>query len=540
MSRRRITAVLGAAAVTLILASGGASGRAGGAPGQQSPTDQTPPSISGSAVVTNSLTASTGTWQGKGLKYAYQWLRCDSAGASCGAISGATGSAEMLSTADVGDTLRVIVTASNRNGSTAATSAQTAVVASAASPPPSSPTPTPTSVAPAESSLPVVSGTAQQNQNLTTSTGSWSGTTPMTYSYQWQRCDSGGGSCAPISGATAASYALAAADVGSTLRASVTASNSAGSATDSSDPTAIVSAATATSTQDCENTFGDDFETVASTGSGLNASACPTVSGTVSGDFISQQGTWFVGSSGIKNVAPPTPGSGSRAVQVSAPAGSNATWANHWRHIQLGQDYYYGMMWYFPSGWIDPAPNSWEVSWELNYHPYIWGNPIGISTHGKSMKVGINTGQCVFQRGCSFDNGGNYENATPCGGSQLPCTPITGNPFIIPVGQMNTGVWHEIILHVHWAADTTGHIEAWWKRKGEATWNHTVNLSGFPTVEWGQDLGGFSWTPNNINGVTTDDHFGVYRDNSNSPGVTYYLDDFHVNTSFNAVAATLP
>jgi hypothetical protein len=248
MSRRRITAALGAAAVTLILATGGAAGRAGGPPGQQPPSDQTPPSISGSAVVASTLTASTGTWQGKSLKFAYQWLRCDSAGGNCSAISGATAAGKTLSTADAGSSLRVIVTASNRNGSTAATSAQTAAVLTAASPPPASPPPTTTSVAPAESSLPVVSGTAQQNQNLTTSTGSWSGTTPMTYSYQWQRCDSGGASCAPVSGATAPSYVLTTADVGSSIRASVTASNSAGSATASSTATAPVSAVTSAST----------------------------------------------------------------------------------------------------------------------------------------------------------------------------------------------------------------------------------------------------------------------------------------------------
>jgi hypothetical protein len=62
----------------------------------------------------------------------------------------------------------------------------------------------------------------------------------MTYAYQWQRCNTTGGSCAAISGATAGSYALVAADVGSTLRASVTVSNAAGSATASSDPTAVV------------------------------------------------------------------------------------------------------------------------------------------------------------------------------------------------------------------------------------------------------------------------------------------------------------
>src|SRR5206468_1685230 len=86
-------------------------------------------------------------------------------------------------------------------------------------------------VAPSNSALPTLSGTAQQGQTLTAGSGTWSGTTPLSYAYQWSRCNSTGGSCALVSGATASSYLLGAADVGSTMRVSVTASNSAGSAT---------------------------------------------------------------------------------------------------------------------------------------------------------------------------------------------------------------------------------------------------------------------------------------------------------------------
>jgi hypothetical protein len=237
---RRITGAT-AAALTLVVATSIASGGSR-APGQQTPTNQTPPSISGVTQVPNSLTASTGTWQ-RVQNYAYQWLRCDSTGANCGVIGGATSSTEALSSADVGETLRVIVTASNRNGSTAATSAQTTVVkstTSATSAP--SPAPAPAPTPPAATSPPTISGTAQQGQTLSASTGSWSGTTPISYAYQWQRCDSGGGSCASIAGATGAGYLLASADVGATLRVSVTASNSAGSATASSAATAAVAA----------------------------------------------------------------------------------------------------------------------------------------------------------------------------------------------------------------------------------------------------------------------------------------------------------
>ena len=138
MSRHVATAITAVAIAAMVIT--GAT--AATAPGQTLPVNQTPPSISGSAQVGSTLTASPGTWSGKSLSYAYQWARCSSSGASCSAIGGATASTDSLTSADAGSTLRVTVTATNRNGSAVATSAQTAVVASASSsPPPPPPSP---------------------------------------------------------------------------------------------------------------------------------------------------------------------------------------------------------------------------------------------------------------------------------------------------------------------------------------------------------------------------------------------------------------
>src|SRR6478752_4219670 len=81
------------------------------------------------------------------------------------------------------------------------------------------------SVAPKNSQPPVVSGTPEIGKELTTTNGTWSGTTPLTFTYQWRRCDKIGGSCADISGATANSYTLQGPDSGNTLRVVVTAKN---------------------------------------------------------------------------------------------------------------------------------------------------------------------------------------------------------------------------------------------------------------------------------------------------------------------------
>lgn len=93
---------------------------------------------------------------------------------------------------------------------------------------------------PVNGALPVISGTARRDQSLSTTTGSWGGAAPITFSYRWQRCDASGASCSPISRATSATYTLTGSDVGHTIRTNVTATNADGTAQALSTPTAIV------------------------------------------------------------------------------------------------------------------------------------------------------------------------------------------------------------------------------------------------------------------------------------------------------------
>ena len=199
-------------------------------PPPAAPTDTTLPTISGGAVEGQQLSATAGTWSGNPTSYTYQWQDCNTTGEACLDIAAATSSTYKLATSDVGDTLRVVLTATNAGGSANASSTATKTVAAAPPPPPTN------------SALPAISGTTVEGDTLSASTGTWSNN-PTSYTYQWEDCDTTGETCTAIGGATSPTRELTAGDVGHTLRVLVSATNAGGSANASSTATKTVAAA---------------------------------------------------------------------------------------------------------------------------------------------------------------------------------------------------------------------------------------------------------------------------------------------------------
>jgi Ig domain of plant-specific actin-binding protein len=126
--RNRKMLPLAAGAALLVLAATVAVADEGAAVPQAPPGNQSPPTISGSAQEGSTLTANEGRWTGQPTSFAFSWRRCDRDGGNCSAISGATRRAYTVQSVDVGDTLRVRVTATNADGSTSRTSVPTGVV----------------------------------------------------------------------------------------------------------------------------------------------------------------------------------------------------------------------------------------------------------------------------------------------------------------------------------------------------------------------------------------------------------------------------
>ncbi|ROP56689.1 MULTISPECIES: hypothetical protein [unclassified Rathayibacter] len=157
------------------------------------------PTISGSTTVGSTLTANPGTWD-SGVTLSYQWKKNGGT-----YISGATAKTYVLKASDAGATLTVSVTGTKTGYSPATkTSATTAAV---------------TNGAVITGATPTITGTATVGQKLTAVPGTWT-PSPVTLAYQWQRNGTA------ISGATATTYTLVAADADAAITVAVTGTKS--------------------------------------------------------------------------------------------------------------------------------------------------------------------------------------------------------------------------------------------------------------------------------------------------------------------------
>ncbi len=183
------------------------------------PQPSAAPTIVGTAQSGKTLAAVPGAWVGgKPLLFAYQWQRCDAAGAGCVPIVGATAETYLPVTDDVGHALTVAVTAQSAAGTASASSPPTPAVSNSGS----------TVTRPAATSAPTVSGTPQAGQTLLLAVGTWTGS-PTAFSYQWRRCSATGTQCVAILGAATSTYTLTPDDIGATISPVVTATGRGGS-----------------------------------------------------------------------------------------------------------------------------------------------------------------------------------------------------------------------------------------------------------------------------------------------------------------------
>ena len=123
-------------ALRVVVTAVNADGRTSAVSGPTDPVDSAngpsvtvKPALSGSAVIGGTLRVSNGSWSPTPNSYGRQWQRCDSNGADCLNIAGATGQTYGVRLADVGHRIRALVTARTSSGQTTVASAASSVVA---------------------------------------------------------------------------------------------------------------------------------------------------------------------------------------------------------------------------------------------------------------------------------------------------------------------------------------------------------------------------------------------------------------------------
>jgi hypothetical protein len=177
------------------------------------PANVVQPLLVGNGAVGSVVTCNPGAWSGSPSPTFVYDFRIDGSSVQSGASN--------TYTPLIGDdtkTLTCLVTATNTEGSASEGTSNSLVIGTA----------------PSNTVAPVISGTNTFGSTLTTTDGTFTGTAPLTYTYQWRRNGS------PISGQTASTYVIGSSDSLAAITCEVKATNSYGFDSEVSDTITVV------------------------------------------------------------------------------------------------------------------------------------------------------------------------------------------------------------------------------------------------------------------------------------------------------------
>ena len=176
-----------------------------------------------------------------------------------------------------------------------------------------------------------------------------------------------------------------------------------------------------------------------------------------------------------------------------------------------GTDEYYALEVLFPNGWREPSSAFWGLSIAQFNYVALTGAPVGLGAHRNHVNLTMQTGAYGNRRT-------EYSTGNDDGGYNIRCRKPSGQLYprghctIVPDGKLVPGAWHQLIVHVRWAADASGLVEGWFRLRRQR-WKKTVVIRGYPTRQW--DGTG----PNGTYSLSHDssDKIGAYRGAASFP-----------------------
>ena len=209
------------------------------------PVNSSAPTISGTAMAGQVVTAEVGTWNATPTAtYSYVWYVCttylpngqaDTVPVNCSAIPGATSATYTIDRIYYGKGLSVRVTATNSGGSASFMSVSSLAIDSL----------------PFTTTTPAISGSATTGSFLTAFYGTWLGHNSPSTTHKWYRCtssvsaasDSLPAGCTAIGTRTGQTYVVGSSDIGQYISAEVVGTNNKGSTSKWTASTAAISSA---------------------------------------------------------------------------------------------------------------------------------------------------------------------------------------------------------------------------------------------------------------------------------------------------------
>jgi len=532
MSRRMFHSTLLLLLAIAGLAAGGAeSASSNNAPGQSSPGNTSLPSIAGSASVGQTLSASIGTWSGPTPSYSFQWQRCDASGNSCSAV-GSGSASYALASGDAGSTLRISVTATNKNGSSVATSSPTPVVGGApgqttTTSPTTTTTTTGTTATGTTTTGTTTTGTTTTGMTTTTGTFTTSlaqnGTikTPYTWTfsagvptsagYFW----ADGVLLAKITGPGPYSYTLQPGKLAAGAHILGHAWDLSSDGTHHTPPSGYnetvdpATTTTTTTTTASAPTGTVEFNGLATQMNSMTSTGYSSTNNLVQ----SQDPQVFDGLAYTNNdITLASDGTFGKVFNVSAEPGSrnpyNTTAPANDAMAQLsirqptllGQWRYYGIAVKIPSAtWHSP---DWSSLMSLGYETFSWDQiALDVNPHG------TNGGE-------SFDL---MQNSGYLNCPSTTCAGTTSGTW--KIADVTYDKWIEFVFAVKWATDNTGAVKVYMRQPGQA-WTVALDRENEPTYAYGTSAYG-TVSADMHEHTTTLDKFGLYYGYWNSSTTSF-------------------